>query len=102
MQQQTKREVLTLWKDCKWSKSTNYDPNEVMKGYHSLNLAAREIAHYGIVHSVSFSQLVIPPMEVIRLFSTIVYSGNVPLDMFGPNSPYETVRGEVSWSGSSL
>lgn len=92
MQQDEKQRVLTLWQDCTWNENANYNPEDVMRGYDSLNTAVTEIAQYGIICSVSYSQLANPFTQELRLFCTVIYSGSVPVDMFEPDSPYGTVR----------
>jgi hypothetical protein len=92
MQQHEKRTVLTLWKDCAWEAGANYQPDDVMRCYDSLNQAVGELAHYATVHSVNYSQLVLPSQDALRLFVTVVYSGFAPVEMFEPESIYKTVR----------
>ncbi len=87
-----KQRVLTLWQDCTWDEETNYNPEDVMRGYSSLNTTVTEIAQYGTIHSVSYSQLANPLTQELRLFCTVVYSGQVPVEMFEPDTLYETVR----------
>lgn len=87
-----KRSTLTLWKDCGWEEDAGHNPEDVMRGYDSLNQAVNELAHYATIHSVSHSQIVIPSQLVLRLFATVVYSGSAPVEMFDPHSLYPTVR----------
>jgi hypothetical protein len=92
MPQHEKRIVLTLWKDCAWESDANYRPDDVMRGYDSLNQAMGELAHYATIYSVNYSQLVLPSQNALRLFATMVYSGLAPVEMFEPKSIYKTVR----------
>jgi hypothetical protein len=84
--------VLTLWKDCGWSEQTNHNPEDVMRGYDALNQAVNELSRYATIHSLTYSNLVIPETATLRLFSAVVYSGDAPIEMFEPGSLYTTVR----------
>jgi hypothetical protein len=97
MHEPEKQYILTLWQDCTWDGNVNYNPEDVMRGYSSLNTAVNEIAQYGTIHSVSYSQLANPLTQELRLFCTVVYSGVVPVDMFELDALYETVR-HAHWS----
>lgn len=97
MQQPEKQRVLTLWQDCTWDENANYNPEDIMRGYDSLNTAVTEMAQYGTIYSASYSQLANPLTQELRLFCTIIYSGPVPADMFEPDSPYGMVR-SAHWS----
>ncbi len=85
------RKVITLCGDRGWHDPDPdlYSPDSVLRGYRHLNERINRLAQKVTIHSVSYSSEPFPGAKpgvprLIRLFATIVYSGQLDiLDEFG-------------------
>lgn len=80
------RKVLTFFGDRGWHDDNGgYTEGSVVRGYRRLNEYINRLGTVVTIHSVSCSHVVLPDnFGLVRLFATIVYSGNLDIiDYFG-------------------
>ncbi len=89
--QQDIRNVLTFWIDRGWNeKDAEYTERSVRRGYTSLNRVVNDLARRVPIHSISYTQVMLPsgPQLYMRLFATVLYSGPSALAIYGPDNPH--------------
>lgn len=88
------RKVVTLVGERGWHEPDNsdYDEGSVDRGYRSMNADINKLAKGVTIHSVSYSHIIItygPSARIMRIYATLVYSGNVDLTKVFGKTDYD-------------